>query len=70
MAEVQGEEKKRTRAIKKYTFRGMDIEQLMKLPKEKLIEQFPARQRRRFARGLKHKYAHFMQKLSRSKKNL
>ena len=70
MTENKPEEAKKGRTIKKYTFKGMDIEQLMGLTDEQLIEQFPARIRRRFRHGLNHKYACLMMKLRKAKKNL
>ena len=40
-----GEHKKRT--FRKYTYRGVDLDQLLDLSTDELIELFPARQRRR-----------------------
>ncbi len=42
------EEQKKARSIKKFTYRGKDIDALLGLTNEQLIELFPARQRRRF----------------------
>ena len=58
------------RVLKVYTYRGMEIEPLLKLNNEQLMEQFPCRQRRRFTRGLKHKYSRLMMKIRNSKKNV
>ena len=61
---------KQRRVLKVYTYRGMEIEPLLKLNNEQLMEQFPCRQRRRFTRGLKHKYSRLMMKIRNSKKNV
>jgi small subunit ribosomal protein S15e len=44
MEEVQ----KKSRSIKKFTFKGKEIETLLALTNEQLVELFPARIRRRF----------------------
>lgn len=67
--EDQGAQKK-DRTVRRYTYRGLQLEDLMQLKNEKLVELFGARQRRRFDRGLKHKYQRFIMKLRKAKKNL
>jgi len=42
----------------------------MELKNEQLIELFKSRQRRRYSRGIKHKYTKFIMKLRKVKKNL
>lgn len=69
-AAVEGGEKTKFRQIKKYTFRGLDIDALTALKNEQLIELLRCRQRRRFNRGLKHKYQRFIMKIRKAKKNL
>ncbi|GAB4818211.1 hypothetical protein N2152v2_005257 [Parachlorella kessleri] len=61
-----GEHKKRT--FRKYTYRGVDLDQLLDLSTDELIELFPARQRRRFQRGLKRKALALIKKLRKAKK--
>ena len=63
-------EQRRDRTVRKYTFRGLSLEDLTALKNEQLIELLRSRQRRRFNRGLKHKYQRFIQKLRKNKKNL
>ena len=63
-------DQRRERTAKKYTFRGLSLEDLTALKNEQLIELLGSRQRRRFNRGLKHKYQRFVQKLRKAKKNL
>merc|ERR1712134_118766 len=50
MAEVQIKKK---RTFKKYTFRGVDLDQLLNLKTENLVELLGCRQRRHYARGIK-----------------
>ena len=38
--------------VKKFEFRGMSLEELDKLPLEKLFQMFPSRQRRSLTRGI------------------
>eukprot|EP01017_Pseudomicrothorax_dubius_P029054 TRINITY_DN34_c0_g1_i1.p1 TRINITY_DN34_c0_g1~~TRINITY_DN34_c0_g1_i1.p1 ORF type:complete len:152 (-),score=49.82 TRINITY_DN34_c0_g1_i1:169-624(-) len=68
--QIEAEERKKRAAVRKFTFRGMELEDLLKLSNEKLIEHLRARQRRRFNRGLKHKYQRLMTKLRKAKKGL
>ncbi|CAG9116879.1 ribosomal protein S15 [Plutella xylostella] len=66
MAEVEEIKKKRT--FRKFTFRGVDLDQLLDMPNEQLMELMHARARRRFARGLKRKPMALVKKLRRAKK--
>merc|ERR1712127_711379 len=52
MAEVQIKKK---RTFKKYTFRGVDLDQLLNLKTENLVELLGCRQRRHYARGIKRR---------------
>ena len=67
MSEAQAQ---KARNLKKYTFRGKDIDDLMGLSEEKLLELFKSRQRRKFNRGLKHKFSRLIMKIRKSKKNV
>mmetsp|Transcript_139452 Transcript_139452/g.197411 ORF Transcript_139452/g.197411 Transcript_139452/m.197411 type:complete len:135 (-) Transcript_139452:230-634(-) len=58
------------RSAKKFTYRGMSLEQLLALPREELIEHFTTKQRRRFNRGMKHKFSRLMNKLKKAKQGL
>jgi len=70
MADTKQAGIKKERTAKKFTYRGLSLEELVALKNEKLIELFTSKQRRRFNRGLKHKYQRFIQKLRKAKKNL
>lgn len=58
--------KKRT--FKKFSYRGVDLEQLLDKNIKELMELFPARQRRRLSRGIKRKPMALMAKLQKAKK--
>jgi small subunit ribosomal protein S15e len=45
--------KKRT--FRKYSYRGVDLDQLLDLKTDELVQLFHARARRKFERGLKRK---------------
>ncbi|PSC76600.1 40S ribosomal S15 [Micractinium conductrix] len=63
---MEGETKKRT--FRKYTYRGVDLDQLLDMSTDELVEMFAARQRRRFQRGLKRKALALIKKLRKAKK--
>ena len=58
--------KKRT--FKKFTFRGVDLDQLLDKNNKELMELFTCRVRRRLSRGLKRKPMALMKKLRKAKK--
>ncbi len=45
-------EKKKSRAFRKFVYRGIELEKLFDMPQAELVELFPARIRRRISRGL------------------
>jgi len=57
------------RTFRKFTYRGVDLEQLLDMGTQELIELLPARARRRFHRGLKRKPLALIKKLRNAKKN-
>ncbi len=59
---------KKVRTFKKYTFRGIELDNLLELPIDKLVPLLNARQRRKFARGIKHAPISFLKKIRASKK--
>merc|ERR1712105_565981 len=61
-------QKKRT--FKKYTFRGVDLDQLLDMKSENLIELLGCRQRRHFNRGIKRREENFLKRLRKAKKAL
>nr|QBH73103.1 40S ribosomal protein S15 [Brunneria borealis]QBH73116.1 40S ribosomal protein S15 [Orthoderella ornata] len=67
MAE-QEETQKKKRTFRKFTFRGVDLDQLLDMPAEQLMELMHSRARRRFQRGLKRKPMALVKKLRKAKK--
>ena len=63
-------ELKRKRQFKKFMYRGIETEELITLPNEKLAQLVPARARRRFQRGLKRKPMALIKKLRKAKKDI
>ncbi|XP_038076058.1 40S ribosomal protein S15-like [Patiria miniata] len=64
---AQGEVKKK-RTFRKYTYRGVDLEQLLDMNNEQLMELFCCRARRKYNRGLKRKPMALIKKLRKAKK--
>ncbi len=62
------EQLKKQRTFYKFTYRGLEIEQLLELKNEEFSELVHARARRRFQRGLKRKPMALMKKLRKAKK--
>ena len=60
MSEVKIQKK---RTFKKYTFRGVDLDQLLDMKSENLIELLGCRQRRHFNRGIKRREENFLKRL-------
>eukprot|EP00249_Psilotum_nudum_P036762 c8658_g1_i1 orf=2-274(-) len=65
-AEEAAELKKR-RAFRKFSFRGIDLDQLLDLPSSQLLNILHARARRRFNRGLKRRPMGLIKKLRKAK---
>ena len=54
LSEAMSEEHQaRKRTFRKFTYRGVDLDQLLDMNHEQLMELFPCRIRRKFTRGLK-----------------
>nr|CAJ17201.1 ribosomal protein S15e [Micromalthus debilis] len=68
MADKSDEAIKKKRTFRKFTFRGVDLDQLLDMPNEQLMELMHARARRRFSRGLKRKPMALVKKLRKAKK--
>merc|ERR1711973_214780 len=66
MADADVELKKR-RTFRKFTYRGVDLDQLLDMNNEQLMELFPCRIRRKFGRGLKRKPMALIKKLRKKK---
>merc|ERR1712051_977623 len=60
-------ELKKRRTFRKFTYRGVDLDQLLDMNNEQLMELFPCRIRRKFSRGLKRKPMALIKKLRRKK---
>merc|ERR1712107_203262 len=67
MADADVELKKR-RTFRKFTYRGVDLDQLLDMNNEQLMELFVCRIRRKFFRGLKRKPMALIKKLRKKKK--
>ncbi|KAG0475511.1 hypothetical protein HPP92_015197 [Vanilla planifolia] len=59
--------KKRT--FRKFSYRGVDLDQLLDMSTDELVKLFPARARRRFQRGLKRKPMALIKKLRKAKRD-
>lgn len=57
----------RKRVFRKYSYRGVDLENLVTMSPDQLYDLFPARVRRKFSRGLKKPETNLMRKLRESK---
>lgn len=65
---TEGEGKKK-RAFRKFTYRGVDLNQLLDMSNDKLAELQHSRGRRRFSRGLKRKSLALIKRLRKAKKD-
>jgi len=59
---------KKKRTFRKFTYRGIDLDQLLDMNIEQLAKHLPCRQRRRLARGLKRKHNALLTRLRKAKK--
>nr|AAX48891.1 S15 [Suberites domuncula] len=59
---------KKRRTFRKFTFRGVDLDQLLDMSYEQLMTLVHARARRRFSRGLKRKPLALIKRLRKAKK--
>uniref|UniRef100_A0A0K8TPJ9 40S ribosomal protein S15 n=1 Tax=Tabanus bromius TaxID=304241 RepID=A0A0K8TPJ9_TABBR len=67
MAETD-ETLKKKRAFRKFTYRGVDLDQLLDMPNDQLVELMHSRARRRFSHGLNRKPMALIKKLRKAKK--
>ncbi|KAG9300624.1 hypothetical protein G9A89_005224 [Geosiphon pyriformis] len=65
---IAAAEQKKKRTFKKFSYRGVDLDQLLDLTSEQLMDLVHARARRRFQRGLKRKPMGLIKKLRKAKK--
>ena len=55
--------------VKKFTYRGIDLDKLLSTPKDELVTLFPSRIRRRFNRGtMTQKHQGLLKRLRKAKK--
>nr|ADK34020.1 ribosomal protein S15 [Prionchulus punctatus] len=64
---ADGDQKKK-RTFRKFTYRGVDLDQLLDKNNEELMKLLCCRQRRKLARGLKRKPIAFLKRLRKAKK--
>lgn len=53
--------------VKKFTFRGYELEELQKMPRDEFLKLLPSRQRRSLTRGLSQRQKKLMMKIKRVK---
>merc|ERR1711872_780466 len=61
-------EMKKKRTFRKFTYRGVDLDQLLDFNQEQLMELFRCRIRRRFSRGMTRKPMALVKRLRKAKK--
>merc|ERR1711920_180159 len=59
---------KKKRTFRKYTYRGVDLDQLLAIKSENLIELLGCRARRHLNRGIKRREENFLKRLRKAKK--
>ncbi|CAL2029132.1 hypothetical protein CAEBREN_00931 [Caenorhabditis brenneri] len=61
-------ELKKKRTFRKFTYRGVDLDQLLDMSREQFTKLLPCRMRRRLDRGLKRKHLALIAKVQKAKK--
>jgi len=69
MDQQEAEELKKKRQFRKFSYRGVDLEQLLTLNQQQVMALLPCRARRVLKRGAKHKKSSLLKKLRIAKKN-
>merc|ERR1711976_791226 len=67
-ADEAAQQQRKRRAFRKYTYRGVDLDQLLDMSPEQLMELFNCRARRRYSRGLTRKPMTLVKRLRKAKK--
>merc|ERR1712054_97779 len=72
MGNMADQQRRRRGGARKFTYRGLELDELLKLNQDSLYQLFRARIRRKLHRfkGFKGKYVKLLEKLRVSKKNL
>jgi small subunit ribosomal protein S15e len=65
---AMADEAPKKRTFRKYTYRGVDLDQLLDMSTDQLVELYGARQRRRFQRGMKRNSLALIKKLRKARK--
>merc|ERR1711870_96795 len=68
MADEQAATELKKKTFRKFTYRGVDLDQLLDMNNEQLMELFPCRIRRKIGRGLKRQPMALIKKLRKKKK--
>eukprot|EP00699_Malawimonas_sp_californiana_P001660 EC715960.1.p2 GENE.EC715960.1~~EC715960.1.p2 ORF type:complete len:154 (+),score=40.61 EC715960.1:2-463(+) len=66
--DVEAGGKSKRGPFRKFTYRGVDLDQLLDMDYDQLVTLFPSRIRRRFSRGLKRKHLALLARLNKSKR--
>ncbi|KAH7728596.1 ribosomal protein S15 [Aphelenchoides avenae] len=69
MADQEQADLKKKRTFRKFSFRGVDLEQLLDMDRAQFAKLIHARPRRRLSRGLQRKHKSLLTKLVNAKKN-
>jgi len=70
MADAEVETRGKKRTFRKFSYRGVDLENLLDLSNEQLVDLLPARARRHFSkRGLRRKHIALLKKLRTAKRS-
>uniref|UniRef100_A0A0B6Y0J9 40S ribosomal protein S15 n=1 Tax=Arion vulgaris TaxID=1028688 RepID=A0A0B6Y0J9_9EUPU len=62
------EQQVKKRTFRKFSYRGVDLDQLLDMNRDQLAKLFPSRQRRRLARGLSPKHERLIEKILKTKR--
>merc|ERR1711988_1982460 len=65
---AMGDAAPKKKTFRKYSYRGVDLENLLVMPMAELMDLVHARARRRFKHGLKRKYYALLKRLRAAKK--
>uniref|UniRef100_A0A8C3C7U9 40S ribosomal protein S15 n=1 Tax=Cairina moschata TaxID=8855 RepID=A0A8C3C7U9_CAIMO len=68
LSKIAEVEQKKKRTFRKFTYRGVDLDQLLDMSYEQLMQLYSARQRRRLNRGLRRKQHSLLKRLRKAKK--
>merc|ERR1712224_684001 len=68
IALIMGDAAPKKKSFRKYSYRGVDLENLLVMPMAELMDLVHARARRRFKHGLKRKYYALLKRLRAAKK--